>query len=408
MPSVSLAMRARKVFSRALSTGAVRGACSAVVAGLALASCTTTDKGLSPMDASKGLSPMDAPAAPVDDGSPGDATGTTDADDAAADGASCGVPASFKWASSGALLSPVSDATHPLVGIKDPSVVYYNGTWHVFVSTVDAAGNYSIAQLSFPDWDHAGSATVDYLDRNPALLGYHAAPQIFYFTPKKKWYLIFQSGPPQYSTNTDIGNPAGWTAPVNFFGAEPAVVTQDTGTAGWLDFWVICDTANCYLFFSDDNGAFYRSQTTIGSFPSGFGNTVVVMKDSNPYHLFEASNVYLMKGTGKYLALVEGFDAASSYHRYFRSWTADSLDGTWTPLEDTFAAPFASTSNVTFTGTPWTNDISHGEMIRDGYDETLTIDTCHLQYLYQGYDPSAPTTPYNSIPWKLGLLTKTN
>jgi endo-1,4-beta-xylanase len=132
------------------------------------------------------------------------------------------------------------------------------------------------------------------------------------------------------------------------------------------------------------------------------------MKAATAGDLFEASNVYQMKGTGKYLALVEAFGATSNYHRYFRSWTADTLDGTWTPLQDTFAAPFAATSDVTFTGTPWTADISHGEMLRDGYDETLTIDTFHLQYLYQGFAPSAPTTPYNGIPWQLGLLTKTN
>jgi endo-1,4-beta-xylanase len=392
-------MRAWKAFSLALSTGVATGACSAVGAGLALANCTTSGKGFSPTDAT---------AATVGDGSPGDANGTIDADDAGADSASCGVPASFQWASSGALLSPVSNATHNLVAIKDPSVVYYNNTWHVFVSTVDTTGNYSIAYLSFPDWDHADSATASYLDQNPALVGYHAAPQIFYFTPEKKWYLIFQSGPPQYSTNDDLSNPAGWTRPANFFSAEPAVVTQNKGNGGWLDFWVICDTANCYLFFSDDNGTFYRSQTDIGSFPSGLGNTVVVMQDSNAGHLFEASNVYLMKGTGQYLALIEGFDATSYYHRYFRSWTADRLDGSWTPLQDTYAAPFASTHNVSFAGAPWTADISHGEMIREGYDETLTIDTCHLRYLYQGYDPAAPTNPYNNIPWKLGLLTQTN
>jgi endo-1,4-beta-xylanase len=48
-------------------------------------------------------------------------------------------------------------------------------------------------------------------------------------------------------------------------------------------------------------------------------------------------------------------------------------------------------------------------MIRDGYDQTVTIDTCHLQYLYQGTNPSAPNDAgYNGIPWQLGLLTKTN
>ena len=47
-------------------------------------------------------------------------------------------------------------------------------------------------------------------------------------------------------------------------------------------------------------------------------------------------------------------------------------------------------------------------MIRDGYDQLLTIDTCHLQFLYQGLDPATQGLPYNSLPWRLGLITKTN
>ena len=42
-------------------------------------------------------------------------------------------------------------------------------------------------------------------------------------------------------------------------------------------------------------------------------------------------------------------------------------------------------------------------MIRAGYDETLTIDACNLQYLYQGADPSSNAT-YNRLPYRLGLL----
>ncbi|HEY4014535.1 MAG TPA: non-reducing end alpha-L-arabinofuranosidase family hydrolase [Polyangiaceae bacterium] len=377
----------------------------AIVAGVALLGCNAAHtNAISARDA--------ASTATGNDGSPDSGSAALDAGDAGAEAAAgCGVPASFQWSSTGPILSPISDPTHDLVAIKDPSVVYYGGKWHVFVSTVAVGGIYGIAYISFTDFADTSSATLYYLDQNPALAGYHAAPQVFYFRPQNKWYLVFQSGPPQFSTNADVSNPAGWSAPQSFFASEPAIVTQTAGSSGgWLDFKVICDSVNCYLFFSDDAGAFYRSQTTLASFPSGFGNTVVVMKDANAGSLFEASNVYSMKGTGQYLALVEAFDADSNYHRYYRSWTASALDGTWTPLQDTFQAPFASTANITFTGgTPWTSDISHGEMIRDGYDETLTIDTCQLQYLYQGTNPSAPNDAgYNGIPWQLGLLTKTN
>ena len=328
-------------------------------------------------------------------------------DDNGAGPAACAAPTSFAWTSTGAILAPKSDATHPLVSIKDPSVVFFNGKWHVFVSTVDANGGYSMAYLTFPDWDHAADATFYYLDQTPALRGYHAAPQIFFFAPQQKWYLVYQSGPPQFSTNDDIENPAGWTAPQSFYASEPATVTQTKGAmGGWLDFWVICDDARCHLFFSDDAGHWYRSQTALADFPRNFGEPVVALRDdANPTRLFEASNVYKMNGGG-YLAIVEGFDADSAYHRYFRSWTASSLDGAWTPLQDTFAAPFASTANVTFAEQPaWTDDISHGEMIRDGHDQQLTVDTCRLQYLYQGLDPSMTNLPYNSLPWRLGLLT---
>lgn len=327
-----------------------------------------------------------------------------------AGGASCALPTRFTWSSTGAILSPKSDATHNLVAIKDPSIVYFNNKWQVFISTVDVNGAYSMAYSTFPSWDRVGDATFYHLDQTPTLRGYTAAPEIFFFAPQNRWYLIFQAGPPRYSTNDNIENPAGWTAQRDFYASEPVTVTQNKGDGSWLDFWVICDDANCYLFFSDGRGHWYRARTTVANFPQGFGEPVIVIRDdANPSRVFEASNVYKLSGTNKYLALIEAFDAASNYRRYFRSWTADTLDGTWTPLADTFANAFASSAGATFVQQPaWTQNISHGDMIRDGYDQHLTVDPCNLQYLYQGFDPASDGLPYNSLPWKLGLLTKTN
>lgn len=316
----------------------------------------------------------------------------------ASGGTGCEVPSRFQWSSTGAIIGPPSGFT----GIKDPSVVFYDNLWHVFASVTDGSGNYTIQYLSFPDWNQAGSATKA---TTPFGNG-HAAPQVFYFTPQKKWYMIYEWGN-VYSTNSDLSNPSGWSGPKSFYATEPPIVAQNKGNGGMIDFWVICDAANCYLFFSDDNGHLYRGQTTIASFPNGFSQPVIVMSDSPAGRLFEACNIYSMKGTGKYLLLVEAFDSGSGGKRYFRSWTATALDGTWTPLQAEYSTPFASATNVAFGGNPWTQDISHGEVLRSGYDEKLEIDMCNLKFLYQGMTPGSSGN-YNTLPWKLGLLTKAN
>ncbi|MFF9086658.1 non-reducing end alpha-L-arabinofuranosidase family hydrolase [Streptomyces sp. NPDC014991] len=314
------------------------------------------------------------------------------------------LPSSFRWSSSGPLISPKPDSTHHIAGIKDPSVVYYNGKYHVFASAAGSSG-YNLVYLSFSDWSQAGSATHHYLDRTAIGAGYRAAPQVFYYAPQRLWYLVYQTGNASYSTNPDISNPDGWSAPRNFYASMPDIIRQHIGNGYWVDMWVICDSANCYLFSSDDNGHLYRSQTTVGQFPNGFTNTVIAAQDSNRYALFEASNVYKVQGSNQYLLLVEAI--GSDGRRYFRSWTAGSLAGSWSPLAASESNPFARSSNVTFPAGTWTRDISHGEMIRAGYDQTLTVPACRLQYLYQGKDPDAGGD-YDSLPWRLGLLTQTS
>jgi endo-1,4-beta-xylanase len=313
-----------------------------------------------------------------------------------------GLPSSFSWTSSGPLIVPKSDGKHDLVAVKDPTIVRYGDRWHVYASSVARGGIYGMVYTSFADWADAPKASFYYMSNTPGFDTYVAAPQLFYFTPKKEWYLVFQSGPPMYSTSADPGDPTKWTTPLPFYTTTPSIV-EDNG--GWLDFWVICDAQFCHLFFSNDHGRWYKSKTPIEKFPRGFGKPVVVMEDPEAGRLFEACNVYKIDGTDKYLALIEAFDKTSSYHRYFRSWTADSLEGPWTVLHDDGSAPFAGKQNVSFDGTPWSDDISHGEMIRAGYDETMVIDGKKLHYLYQGFAPGTNTSNYNAIPWQLGLLT---
>ncbi len=305
----------------------------------------------------------------------------------------------LKWKSTGVLVKPISDEAHTIVSVKDPTVVYYDGLWHIYATAYStSARTWSMVYLNFKDWSEAPKAKLTYIDVNPDLRGYHCAPHLFYFTPHKKWYFIFQSQQPQYCTTDDISRPETWTAPRNFFDRPPASMPRLP-----IDYHIICDDTHAYLFFTGDNGRFYRSRTKLEDFPGGFGNPEIAIQD-NRNNLFEGSMTYKIKGTDTYLTLIEALSPA----RYYRAWTSDDLNGQWTPVPgaDSWETPFAGISNVTFQDgvEPWTRDISHGELLRDNYDETPTIDPKNLRFLFQGRDP-ASGGDYSRLPYRLGLLT---
>ena len=305
----------------------------------------------------------------------------------------------LKWKSSGVLVSPISDETHTIVSVKDPTIVRYNDLWHIYATAYStSAKTWSMVYLNFKDWSDSPKAKLTYIDVNLNLRGYHCAPNLFYFRPHKKWYLVFQSQQPQYCTTDDLSKPETWTKPQNFFETKPASAPRL-----WIDYWVICDDTHAYLYFTGDNGCVYRSRTRIEDFPKGMSDPEICIEGKR-FDVFEGSMTYKIKGTGTYLTLVEAIGPA----RYYRAWISDSLDGEWKPIPEatTWEKPFAGINNVTFENgvTPWTRDISHGELIRDGYDETMTIDPNHLQLLYQGRDP-ASNGNYSLLPYRLALLT---
>ncbi|MGK4006883.1 non-reducing end alpha-L-arabinofuranosidase family hydrolase [Sorangium sp. So ce1036] len=309
----------------------------------------------------------------------------------------CDLPTTFRWKSGPPVISPKPPAGRTFASVKDPTIVFYDDKYHVFATVFDTTtgdGSWQSVYLNFPDFSQANSAQQHYMAGWPT--GSTVAPQVFYFRPHNKWYLIYQWNG-RYSTNDDINNMNGWSRPQALLRGEPGAMGNVLGA---LDFWLICDDDYCHLFFSRDDGKLYRSKVSIDDFPK-FDGYEVVMTAPSAGLLFEASNVYKVDGSNKYLLLVEAFDNSP---RFFRSWTSESLDGPWTPLADTKQNPFAGPANVTFEGADWTDDISHGELIRSGYDERMTIDPCNLQFLYQGRDPNVGGD-YGRLPYRLGLLT---
>jgi hypothetical protein len=301
----------------------------------------------------------------------------------------------FQWRASGPLLSPDAQAADPRICIKDPTIVYYEGRWHLFATVRLRSGKVDIEYLNFADWPQADKAPRHLLNLHDQ---YYCAPQVFFFNPQQRWYLLYQLADknrkppfgPFFSTTVTLADPRSWSKPRPLIDNPPE-------KPKWLDFWIICDARKAHLFYTSLDGHMWRCETKKTDFPSGWSKPQLALEAD----IFEASHTYKLKGMNRYLTIVE---AQGDRRRYYKAYVADQLEGPWKGLADSQARPFAGLTNVR-QDRLWTASISHGELLRAGTDEVMEVDPAGLRFLFQGAsDEEYRNNPYGQIPWRLGIL----
>ena len=130
------------------------------------------------------------------------------------------------WTLSDPILSSGPNGTFSGIAVKDPSIVYFEGMWHVFftargteasttgyVSAKNLAGLQSAPRHELARTGNEGdfgrqSAPRHELEMIRGKSRYGCAPQVLYYRPHGKWYLIFQNRDaryqPVFSTTTTI------------------------------------------------------------------------------------------------------------------------------------------------------------------------------------------------------------
>jgi hypothetical protein len=208
---------------------------------------------------------------------------------------------------------------------------------------------------------------------------------VFFFEPQGLWYLVYQDGAfgVAYATTTNIADPNSWSGPRSF---------GISGNLGW-DYYVICDDASCFMYNSPSDGSrrIFIRRTALSSFPTGWSAPSVTLTDT-----FEGVNVYRSIADGQYYLVVEDL----LDNRYYELWSSSSAGGPWARV----AEKWAWRGNLVFTGSNWTNNVSHGDILRAGVNQRLEInDINRVDFLIQGTNQGS-CCPYQQIPWDLGII----
>jgi hypothetical protein len=297
-----------------------------------------------------------------------------------------------QWEISAPILSPGPEGSFDEVAVKDPSIVFHDGKWHLFY-TARSKSEYTTGYVSAEKLTGLQSARRHELTMIRGKGRYGCAPQVFYYQPQRKWYLIFQNRDsnyqPAFSTTTTISQPDTWSVP------QP-LIRKDT-PAKWIDFWIICDETRAYLFYTQGHRVVIVRSTSLDKFPDGWEEGKEVLRD-----VHEAVHIYKVKDQDKFHMI---YELNSGGVRSFGLATSTDLEGPWKKVTD----KYATGDQLTPAGgvQTWTDMVSHGELLRSGHNERMQYDPKNCKWLIQGILRRDANVPYPSLPWKLGIMSKT-
>jgi hypothetical protein len=158
--------------------------------------------------------------------------------------------------------------------VKDPTIVFTGGRYHMFYTGANASGGWQMLYSSATTLEGFRTAPHIFLTRIGE--SYFAAPEVFFFEPHGLWYLVYQDGTfgAAYATTTNIADPNSWSGPKSF---------GVSGNLGW-DYYVICDDVSCYMYNSPSDGSrrIFIRRTSVNNFPNGRDDVVAQpLRDSN-------------------------------------------------------------------------------------------------------------------------------
>jgi len=305
------------------------------------------------------------------------------------------------WYASNQYFTPKDSFPPAQIAVKDPSILFFEGSWHLFFTGIQ----YDEEGIPVRSINYVSAPTLDELEEAPRFkiksfsnnTKRTAAPQIFYFEPDNKWYLIAQAEyedryTPIYSTTTNISDPSSWS------NVLPLVERFEHDK--WIDFWVICDYTTAYLFYTRNHEDMYYMITTLDSFPFGFETPTKVEANIKVH---EASMVYKIKDKQEYWLLTEN-QYCGNRREYFISKTS-TLNGKWSDSE-----LFATQNDLQFSDpqNQWTSAVSSGELIRFGYNQMMEIiSTEKVEFFFQGA-PRVKIFQYSNTEWQLGIIRNFN